>query len=154
MITKFYGEDRNPVFAPDEQSIYFLSEESGTFNVHQLSLANPTERKQITDFKLHPVRSLSIAQNGMMSFSYDGELYTAKAGEAPQKLAVTLHCTQDIKNKDSFISINGGIREMDISPDGKEVVVIARGRGFCHFYYVDGSITKRITTTAEQERFV
>jgi len=33
MITSFRGEDRNPVFSPDEKSIFYLSEESGSFNI-------------------------------------------------------------------------------------------------------------------------
>jgi Tol biopolymer transport system component len=33
MLTTYKGEDRTPVFSPDEKSLYFLSEESGSFNV-------------------------------------------------------------------------------------------------------------------------
>ena len=40
MITSFKGEDRNPVFSSDEKTIYYLSETSGTFNVHSLDVAN------------------------------------------------------------------------------------------------------------------
>ena len=47
MITSFYGEDRNPVYSTDEKDIFYLCEKSGTFNVHKLSLANPSEDKQI-----------------------------------------------------------------------------------------------------------
>jgi tricorn protease len=36
MLTKFYGEDRNPVFSPDETEIYYLSEASGSFNVYSM----------------------------------------------------------------------------------------------------------------------
>lgn len=36
MITTFKGEDRNPVFSADEKSIYYLSEESGSFNCSRL----------------------------------------------------------------------------------------------------------------------
>lgn len=59
MLTKFEGEDRNPVFADDEQSLYYLSEASGSFNVHKLSLSNPSQSQQITTFTKHPVRFLS-----------------------------------------------------------------------------------------------
>jgi Tol biopolymer transport system component len=33
MLTSFYGEDRNPVFSPDETEIFYLSESNGNFNV-------------------------------------------------------------------------------------------------------------------------
>ncbi|GAB5528189.1 MAG: S41 family peptidase [Roseivirga sp.] len=150
MISTFEGEDRNPVYSADEKTIYYLSEQSGNFNVHKMSLASPGQNEQLTTLKKHPVRSLSIA-NGLMSFSYDGELYTMRDGEKPKKVAINIR-TQAIKNADSFVSINGGVREMDISPSGKEIAFIARGEVFVTS--VDGSLTKRITNTPEQERFV
>jgi len=150
-LTSFYGENRNPVFANDDQDLYYLSESSGSFNVHKLSLDKPEQNQQITKFDTHPVRFLSASEAGLLSFSYDGELYTLKEGEAPKKLVINLR-TQNIKNKDQYISINGGVREMSISPDGKEVAFISRGEVFVSS--VDGSTTKRITTSPEQEQFV
>jgi tricorn protease len=151
MLTKFYGEDRNPVFSPDESEIYYLSEANGSFNVYSMPVSDPSKAQALTSFSKFPVRFLSIAENGTMSFSYDGELYTLKKGQQPQKLQISI-ATQSISNPDSFISINGGVREMSISPDGKEIAFIARGEVFVTS--VDGSMTKRITNTPEQERFV
>lgn len=151
MLTKFYGEDRNPVFSPDESEIYYLSEANGSFNVYSMPLANPSQSQALTNFSGFPVRFLSIADNGLMSFGYDGQLYTLKKGEQPKKLEISL-ATQAISNPDNYISINGGVREMSISPDGKEIAFIARGEVFVTS--VDGSLTKRITNTPEQERFV
>ncbi|MGW8124048.1 S41 family peptidase [Roseivirga echinicomitans] len=150
MITTYEGEDRHPVYSQDEKSIYFLSEESGNFNVHKLALDNPAARTQLTNFKTHPVRSLSMGA-GTLTFSYDGELYTMKDGQQPKKLAIDI-VTQSKANSDKFISINGGVGEMAISPNGKEIAFTARGEVFVTS--VDGSITKRITNTPEQERFV
>lgn len=151
MITDFSGEDRNPVFAPGEKEVYYLTEEKGSFNVQKMSLDNPSQKTVLTSLKDFPVRFLSISKNGLMSFSYDGELYTLKEGEQPKKVAVSI-TTQRISNPDSYISINGGVREMSISPDGKEIAFIARGEVFVTS--VDGSLTKRITNTPQQERFV
>jgi len=150
MLTNFNGEDRQPNYSSDEQSLYYLSETSGNFNVHKISIANPGSNEQLTDFKTHPVRFLSEG-NGTLAFGYDGELYTMKEGEAPKKVSVTI-TTQEIDNSDSFISINGGVGEMAISPNGKEIVFTARGEVFVTS--VDGLLTKRITNTAEAERFV
>lgn len=150
LLTNREVEDRQPVFSADEKSLYYLNESSGTFNVHKMSIADPSQSEQITDFKLHPVRFLSFG-NGTLSFGYDGELYTMTEGGQPQKLTVNIR-TQDKANTDRFISINGGVREMSISPNGKEIAFIARGEVFVTS--VDGSLTKRITNTPEQERFV
>lgn len=150
MLTNRQVEDRQPVFSADEKSLYYLSESSGTFNVHKMSIDNPAASEQITNFNLHPVRFLSFG-NGMLSFGYDGELYTMKEGGQPEKVSVNIR-TQDKANADKFISINGGVREMAIAPNGKEIAFIARGEVFVTS--VDGSLTKRITNTPEQERFV
>lgn len=150
MLTNREVEDRQPVFSADEKSLYYLNESSGTFNVHKMSIDNPSTSEQLTNFNLHPVRFLSFG-NGMLSFGYDGELYTMKEGGQPEKVAVNIR-TQDKANSDKFISINGGVREMAISPSGKEIAFVARGEVFVTS--VDGSLTKRITNTPEQERFV
>ncbi|RAI93907.1 S41 family peptidase [Algoriphagus yeomjeoni] len=151
MLTTFYGEDRNPVFSPDESEIYYLSETNGSFNVFSMNASNPAQTEALTTLKTFPVRFLSISDDGLMSFGYDGELYTLRKGETPKKVAVSIQ-TQAISNSDNYIAINGGVREMSISPDGKEIAFVARGEVFVTS--VDGSLTKRITNTPEQERFV
>ncbi|MFA5669150.1 MAG: S41 family peptidase [Balneolaceae bacterium] len=150
MLTNFEGENRQPIFSSDEKSLYYLSEESGSFNVHKLSIANPANNEQLTTFKDFPVRFLSIG-SGVLSFGYNGELYTMKEGELPKKVNVSINRLVK-SNADKVITINGGVREMDVSPDGKEIAFIARGEVFVTS--ADGSFTKRITNTPEQERFV
>lgn len=150
MLTKFRGEDRNPVLSKDEKTVYYLSEESGSFNVHKFSLDNPSQNQQLTNLKTHPVRSLSYG-NETMTFSYDGEIYTLIDGAEPQKVNIIIR-TQDGVNADQFISINSGVREMAVSPNGKEIAFIARGEVFVTA--VEGGLTKRLTNTPEQERFV
>ncbi|RZK73204.1 MAG: peptidase S41, partial [Pedobacter sp.] len=150
-LTTFYGENRNPVFAEQEQSIYYLSEESGNFNIHSMPVAGNVKSKQLTNFKKFPVRFLSVSDAGLVCFGYDGELYTLQPGGQPKKLEVLI-ATQDKNNNDGIIAINGGVREMAVSPDGKEVAFIARGEVFVTS--ADGKMTKRVTNTPEQERFV
>jgi Tol biopolymer transport system component len=149
-ITTFEGEDRQPIFTSDEKGIYYLSEKNGSFNVYKKGLAANATATQLTNFELHPVRFLSMG-NGLLSFGYDGELYTMREGEEPKKLNVVIK-TQDKTNSDKFISINGGISEMAISPNGKEIAFTARGEVFVTS--VDESFTKRLTNTPENERFV
>ena len=149
-LTFSENEDRQPVFNSDESAFYFLSERAGSFNVFKMSLTENTGVEQITDFELHPVRFLSYG-NGTLSFGWDGELYTMREGEEPQKVDVSIR-TQSAANTDSFITINGGVREMAVSPNGKEIAFIARGEVFVTSE--DGSFTKRITNTPQTERFV
>lgn len=149
-LTSFNGEDRNPVYSKDGKSLYYLSEEGGTFNVHRMALENPSEKEQVTQFETHPIRTLSNG-NGVMCFSYDGEIYLLPEGGSAKKVQINIR-TQASSNADKYVSVNGGVREMDISPDGKEIAFISRGEVFVTS--VDGSLTKRLTNTPEQERFV
>jgi Tol biopolymer transport system component/C-terminal processing protease CtpA/Prc len=149
-LTDFKGEDRNPVFSKDGNTIYYLSEQEGSFNVFSMALNSESQSKTLTNFKTHPVRSLSIG-NDKMAFGYDGEIYTLKAGEEAKKVAIIIR-TQEDSNAIEYISVNGGVREMDIAPNGKEIAFISRGEVFVTS--IDGSLTKRITNTPEQERFV
>ncbi|MEP2239247.1 MAG: PDZ domain-containing protein, partial [Maribacter sp.] len=149
-LTNFKGEDRNPVFSKDGNAIYYLSEQEGSFNVFSMSLTGAPEIAAHTSFKTHPVRSLSIGDN-TLAFGYDGEIYTLKAGEGAKKVDIIIR-TQEDSNATSYVSVNGGVQEMDVAPNGKEIAFISRGEVFVTS--VDGSLTKRITNTPEQERFV
>lgn len=151
MITSFVGEDRNPVYSPDEKDIYYLSEESGTFNVQKLNIANPEQKNQITHFDMHPVRYLSISDNGLLCYTHHGDLFTQTENGQPNKLDIIVR-TEGKSNNQLIIPINGNVSEMAVSPNGKEVAYIVRGEIFVSS--VEGKITKRITNTPGQERFV
>ena len=117
MITTFKGEDRNPVFSTDEKSIYYLSEESGSFNVHSLLLSDSMQKEQITSFKGSPVRFLSSSASGLLCFGFDGSIYTLQPGSEAKKLEITVHTAGKINNE-KVMEVNGNVREMAVSPDG------------------------------------
>ena len=149
-ITTFPGEDRTPVFTDNDKAFYYLSEESGSFNVHKMNI-DGGKSTQISTFKKHPVRFLSMANSGTLCYSYDGELYTQQANGKPEKININI--TGDSKsNNERVVGVNGGARELAVSPNGKEVAYIFRGEVFVSA--VEGGTTKRITNTPEQERSV
>ncbi len=148
-LTQFAGEDRNPVWNSDESAFYYLSEQNGTYNVHKMNVADGSVT-QISNFDTHPVRFLSEG-NGTLSFSYHGMLYTMQEGSSPVQVPITIR-TQDVVNEEELITINGGISEMAVSPDGKEIAFIARGEVFVTS--TDGNFTKRLTRTPARERFL
>lgn len=150
-LTTFEGEDRNPVLSPDEKSLYYLSEQNGSFNIHKLNLSDPASTIQLTKLDRHPVRYLSISNDGLMCFSYNGELYTFREGGEPSKVSIRITSTRQNMARET-VPISSGISEMEISPDGKEFVFVKRGEVFVSS--VDGGTTKRITNTPEQERSV
>ncbi|MEZ4954715.1 MAG: S41 family peptidase [Saprospiraceae bacterium] len=148
-LTEFNGEDRNPVFAPDQQNIYYLSEEKGTFNVFKRSIDGPSHSTQITFLEKHPVRNLSISNNGKLCFSYDGEIYTMTEGGKPQKVKV-IAMADNRFNPEKIVSVNKEVTEIALSPNGKEIAFLHRGEVFAAS--VKEGTTKRITNTPEQER--
>jgi len=150
-VTKFKGEDRSPIYSNDEKSIYYLSEESGSFNIHKLNIKNPKQKEQITRFKTHPIRFLSIANNSTLCFTHNGNLYTKKNNSNPLKVKVSI-LTERKTNNRQIVSVKGNVNEMAISPNGKEIAYIVRGEVFVTA--VKGNMTKRITNTAAQEKFI
>jgi len=150
-ITTFAGEDRSPVFTDGDKAFYYLSEESGTFNVHKMSLQGG-KSQQITSFKKAPVRFLGASEAGTLCFGYDGEIYTKTAAGQPQKVNVAIALTDAKSNNERVVPVTGNVREMAVSPTGKEVAFIFRGEVFVAA--VEGGVTKRITNTPEQERSV
>jgi len=145
-LTQFAGEDRTPVFADGDKSIYYLSEASGSFNVYKMA-ANGSNPQQVTKFKKHPVRFLTAANNGTLCFSYDGELYTMQPNGSPKKVSIQVIADAH-SNSEQLVRVNSG-GSIAVSPNGKEVAFIFRGEVFVNS--IEGGFTKRITNTPEQE---
>ncbi len=150
-LTDFAGEDRNPVFGSEGGSYFYLNEQSGSFNVVRGSLKGGEAPALLTHFTRHPVRFLSAARDNTLCFTYDGELYTQRPGGQPVKVGVSLS-VDGRSTQERILPVNGGISEMALSPNGKEVAYIVRGEVFVSS--VDGKVTRRITSTAGQERSV
>jgi len=149
--TDFGGEDRTPVFSPDGDGFFYTSEEDGTLNVYHRATGESGSGTQLTSFTQHPVRSLSVAQNGLMSFSWDGELWTLRKGEEPTQLKVSISRAPGDRTAEK-ISLSGSVSEMSPSPNGKEVAFVFRGDVFVTS--VESGLTKQITHTPEAERWV
>ncbi len=157
-ISDFTGENRDPRFVPgDDNSIYYLREcaenpanetFNGSFNVYKRNLTTGQEQ-QITFHENHPVRFLTVADNGLMAYSFNGELYTVREGEQPAKLEVAIYSDQTEPDyRVDFYS--GNVSDMAVSPSGKEVAFVLRGD--VYVTSTDYETTIRLTHTADQER--
>lgn len=146
-LTTFAGEDRTPVWSKDGNTIYYLTEEKGTFNIHKMP-ATGGASTQVSRFTEHPVRYLSMSDGGVLCFSYRGELYTMTDGGEPKKVAIRIN-TDGRYLPERTISVNIA-DEYGVSPNGKEIVFVHRGEVFVSS--VAEGTTRRITSTPEQER--
>jgi tricorn protease len=150
-LTTFKGEDRNPVFDADGDAFYYLSEQSGSFNVYKSSLSRPAVSTAVTAFTKNPVRFLSRAGTGLLCFGYDGEIYTKSGAGEPRR--VDIRIAEDGRQVlERPLPVGGGITEMRLAPSGKEMAYVFRGEIFVGS--VEGGLAKRITDTPGQERSV
>jgi len=151
-LTAFGHDDRQPVWAPDGRSLYYLSEVSGSFNVWRLDVAQPGSPVQVTSHETHPVRFLSISSSGDLAYTYDGGLYVLEAG-ATQGRRIEVQALADRRtNAQQYVDVAKEITGFDLSPDAKEIAFVARGEIFVTS--ADHGATRRITNTPEQERSV
>lgn len=145
-LSDFAGEDRSPVFSSNQKDIFYLSERSGSFNIFQVSLTDVASPQQLTFFKDHPIRFLSIAKNNTLCFGYDGEIWIKKLNAAPRKVMIKLPVAVPATFKN--ISITEA-SEMAVAPSGREIAFIARGEVFIS--NIHGKEVKRITQTPGME---
>ena len=148
-LTSFNGEDRTPRWAPDGKSYYYLSEQDGTFNVYKGSIGG--KEQQLTRHTKHPVRYLTVAGNGTLCYSYNGEIYTLREGGEPQRVDITVNADRSDKELIRQIK-SSGATAISVSPSGKEVAFVMHGD--VYVTSVDYKTTKQITDTPEQERTI
>lgn len=148
LLTERAGEDRNPVFAPGDENVYFLSERDGSFNVFRLSVQHPEEVKQVTFFKEHPVRFLSVSDDGTLCYGYDGEIYVQQEGQQPEKVKIEIVGESNAAATE-YLTYTKGAEEAVVSPDGKQVALAVRGEVFVTS--ADYTTTKQISHTPGRE---
>lgn len=147
-LTDRPGEDRNPAISPDGKTVYFLSERDGdSFNVYSAPADDFSKAKKLTSHKGHPARFLSIADNGTLAYTYDGEIYTIAPGGRPAKVNIDLLVTDPIADVEKMnVNLSGGVP----SPNGKMLAFTSRGDVFVTS--VEYPSTKQISQTAAAER--
>ncbi len=145
-ITTNKGEDRDPIFTGKDRMVFLSERNGGSFNVYESSINDTENAKPLTSFEKHPVRFLSRANNGMLCFGYQGEIYTLAQGGKPQKVAISI--TSDKVEHPSNLRISSA-NEFDISDDGKEIIFASRGEVFATTDKY--STTKQITNTPAAE---
>ena len=147
-LTNIGGEDRDPSLSPDGKTVYFLSErKGGTMNVYSMDVNAPQNIQSVTSFKTHPVRFLSVANNGLLCYAYDGEIYTQAQGGKPSKVKIDI--TRDDSEQVADLKV-AGARSATVSPDGKQIAFIYRGEVFVTS--TDYATTKQITNTPAAEQ--
>ena len=150
ILTTNVGEDRDPRYLPGFKDVVFLSERNnGSFNVYKAPADNLEQVEAVTHFKTHPVRFLSVANNGLLCYGYMGEIYTQRIGGEPQK--VNIEIVNDQAEEQLVKQDFKGAGSFALSSDGELIAFVSRGEVF-----VTGvdeyATTKQITHTPQAER--
>lgn len=148
-LTDFIGQDIDPVWGAGDTYFYVSEEDNNTLNIYSRNI-DGSNRKRLTEYTTHPVRSLSGSADGkILAYSWDGEIYTLRPGQQPQK--VNIEIVTDLFDGDNVKYFTGhGASNLAVSPDGEEVAFVIRGD-----IYVTSTkykTTRRITDTPGQER--
>ncbi|TVQ60750.1 MAG: hypothetical protein EA379_07570 [Phycisphaerales bacterium] len=153
-LTTHAAEDRNPHLTPDERSVVFLSQRNGDFNVFTMPLGagGENQARQRTFFEHHPVRHLSLSNNGHAVFSWHGEIHHLTLAQDAEPRRVPIQILLDRGDAPVAETRRTGASEFSPAPNGKEIAFVLRGDVFVTSTEFD--TTKRITNTPEQERSV
>ena len=145
-LSSFAGENRNPVWVEKQNTLYYLSEQNGSFNVFKMN-GEGGGAEAVTTFSTHPVRFLTAAENGDLCFGYNGEIYLHKNGSSTK---VPIEILNDGRGRNiSNLPIRSGISQLLVSPNGREAAFVYRGDVFVT--NADGGGTKQVTRTTEAE---
>ena len=146
-LTDFEGEDRSPRVSADGKTVYFMSERDRSFNVYSFPIADPSKVTRITKHKTHPVRFLTISDNGVLCYGYDGDIYLNNGSGASKKISVSINSDKSEKDV-AVLPVSGG-GDNDLSKDGKQIAFVSRGEVFVAS--TEYGTVKQITDTPEAE---
>ena len=149
ILTSNIGEDRDPRFLPGFDEFVYLSEGvGGNFNVYKAKVNDVDNAAQVTDFPMHPVRFLSVSNDGLLCYGYQGEIYTQTLDGEAKKVEIQIVNDQE---ETPEIGKFGKASDITITPDGDLIAFVARGEIFVTSE--EYQTTKQITHTPEAESY-
>lgn len=126
-------QDTSPMWSPDGQTVYYVSEYFGTpANVVRQDAAGKTKPQLVTFHKDEGVRRARISGNGeWIVYECGCDLWVAstKEGHTPRKLAIEVHA-DDKANTERTTTFTSGASEFALSYDEKHVAFVVHGEMF------------------------
>jgi len=148
-LTDYAFDNRNPVLSQDGQTVYFMSERAGSFNIWRAPISDLSAAVQVTNHETHPVRFVSISNNGTLSYTFNGFVHVLPPNGEPRQIQIDVF--RDVETvRTQFVTT--GATEAVFSPNGREVAIVVRGD--VYVTSVEFETTVRITNTPGVERWV
>jgi len=156
-VTTYAGNDHTPVWT-GPRTLLYVSEQSGTYNVHRLSLtdqgAADGSPETVTTFEDGDVRSLSASEDGsVVAIQRKTDVYLIENGGDPRPLDVTLPADYRFDPTEKM-QMTDGLRDYAVSPDGEQVALVLRGELFLMQNETGEPRTRRLTDHAYRDRSV
>ncbi len=148
MLTPRGAKQQWPMYSPDGQSVFFVSDRLGPQN---LWVAPPRgAARPVTSFSNGRVLWPTMASNGRIAFERDFGIWlydpaTRTAREVPIALRGA-----GLVDPVEHVSLTGNFSDLAVSPDGRKVAFIGRGEVFAASA-ADGGDAMRITRTPAME---
>jgi tricorn protease len=157
-LTNFSGQDTSPMWSPDGQWIYYVTEFHGTpANIVRMPAnpaspsPTPAQPKQLTFHKDEGVRKARISANGgwiVYECGPDLWVVSTQDGASPRKLAIEVH-TDDKSNTERMETFtSSGADEFAVSPNEEYVILAIHGELFRTRRNGVGKPTRLTTTGA------
>jgi tricorn protease len=138
-LTNFNGQDSYPMWAPEGNRIYFVSEQFGpNSNIgfvdiatgpKGLTMSKPQALTHHTDDAVHQAR---ISANGeWIVYECGPDLWvTATKNPQPRKLAIEVYA-DDKSNTERIVNFTSGASQFSVSADDKSIAFVVHGEIFC-----------------------
>ncbi|MCO6509899.1 MAG: PD40 domain-containing protein [Aridibacter famidurans] len=150
-LTERGAKQQWPMWAPDGQRLYYVSDRGGAQNIWTLEIGG--RERRITDFRDGRVLWANISNDGgRIAFERDFEIWSLDlgTGKAARVPIVLRGNSADVLA--STMILSSRIDEFSLSPDGKKIAFIARGDVFAASSS-DGGEAVQVTKTAAPESF-
>jgi tricorn protease len=152
-LTENTGQDFAPLWSPDGETIYYVSDREGQVNLWSMDRKGERQR-QLTKHTTDGVRLPDISADGRkIVYEFDSEIwvYDTKSGAAH---SVSIEAPSDAReNLNAERTYTGGVSEYTVSPDGKKIALLIRGELFAATAD-KGGVARRLTQTADRESHV
>jgi tricorn protease len=130
-LTDFDGQDLWPQWLPGGRELVYVSERDGTYNLWRLDLASG-KSAAITKHRGDGVRFPSVAASGSR-VAYEIadriEILDLASGAAPKPFAPSAPADYR-RNPVETLTVSSGATEVEPSPDGEQIALVARGDVF------------------------
>jgi tricorn protease len=138
-LTHFEGQDGSPMWSPDGNTIYYVSEFFGTANIVRKPVsagldktAGPGKPAQVTFHKDESVRRARISRDGSyIVYECGADLWVVGTGDdsRPRKLAIEVNADDKV-NPERVFPFTRGATEFAVSGDEKFVAFAVHGKLF------------------------